>query len=196
MIIQVEQNSDAWFEARLGKLTASDAHAIMTAGKGLETLVWEKVGETLTGKPKQSFVNEVMEKGHELEMEARNNYEITTGNLVKTTGFHVLDDLPDVGCSPDGLIGEDGLVEIKCPTPAIYARFMYENVIDPKYKAQIQMQMWITKRKWCDFVVYNPDFEKSTIITKYKRDEEIIDKIAGGVAKGVAQLHEILEKLK
>jgi len=196
MIIDVQQNTDAWFEARLGKLTASDASTIMTAGKGLETLVFEKVAEILTGKAKDSFVNEAMEKGHELEMEARNSYEITTGKMVKTTGFHVLDEMLQVGCSPDGLVDNDALIEIKCPTAPVFARYLYDGKIDPKYVAQMQMQMWITDRKWCDYVVYNPDFDTSTVVTMEKRNQEMIDKIIEGTIKGLTQLNQILEKLK
>jgi exodeoxyribonuclease (lambda-induced) len=196
MIIQVEQNTDAWFEARLGKLTASDASTIKTAGKGLETLVYEKVAETLTKKFKQAFVNEAMEKGHELEMEARNSYEITTGKMVKTTGFWVLDEMEDVGASPDGLVGEDGLIEIKCPTPPVYAKYLYDGKIDPKYIAQMQMQMWVTNKKWVDFVTYNPDFDTAAPIIKVVRDQKMIDEIVEGAIIGITQLRTILEKIK
>lgn len=193
-IIDVKQGTPEWLKVRLGKLTASDAQTIITNGKGLETLCFEKVAELITGKEKPAYTNEDMERGHELEMMARNSYELETGNLVKEVGFCELDVF--TGCSPDGFIGEDGLVEIKCKNDTNFVRYLYDNKVDPEYYSQMQMQMFITDRKWVDYVVFNENFPKSTIILKVERKEEYIEMLKIGIAKGIETMKAILEKIK
>lgn len=179
---------------RLGKFTASTAQAIATNGKGLETLVFEKVAETMTGKLKEQYTNEDIERGHALEMIARNNYELETGNVVTEIAFIEMDE--KIGCSPDGMIAEDGLVEIKCMNDAKFARYMYEMKIDPAHYWQMQMQMLVSGRQWADYVVYNENFKRTTIIQRVTRNEADINKLRAGLVQGVAMLETILEKLQ
>jgi hypothetical protein len=87
-------------------------------------------------------------------------------------------------------------MEIKCPNNVTFTRFLYDKKVDPKYLYQMQFQMWATDRKWCDYVVYNPNFENSCVITRVDRDEEVIGKIKAGVEKGKELLCQILEKTK
>ena len=195
MILTVTQYTDEWYKARLGKFTASDAQVIYTAGKGLETLCFEKAAELITGEAKTSYTNADMDRGSELEMEARNGYELETGNPVEQTGLVVLNDLPQVGCSPDGLVAPDGLIEVKCPNDVIYAKFMFDNKIDPKYFAQMQMQMFITKRSWCDLIMYNPNFPSPITILRVKPDDKFIVKLVEGIGIGITKLNEIMDKL-
>ena len=112
----VEQGSGEWFALRLQyPLTASKAQAISAQGKGLETLCWEKMAEKYSEAPKEHFSNEHTERGNELEEQARGIYELETGNNVKEVGFVSNEEVSKVGgASPDGLVGEDGLLEIKC----------------------------------------------------------------------------------
>lgn len=190
---QVEQGTPEWLQLRLGKFTASDAQAIATNGKGLETLVFAKAAEILTGKLQESYTNADMERGNELEEMARNSYELETGIVVKRVGF--VEKSERIGCSPDGLIGEDGLQEIKCKNDPLFVRYLVERTVDSAHNWQMQMQMLITERKWCDYVIFNPNFEKSVIVTRVERDEVQIEKLRMGLEKAQEDLERILAKI-
>ena len=192
-IINCQQGTEEWLLNRLGKLTASDAQTIATAGVGLNTLCIEKVAQRLTGLVEDSFKTPAMQNGNDLEAIARNAYELETGNIVKEVGFCQLDE--DVGASPDGLVGEEGLVEIKCKTNNVFVKELLSDDIDPAHVWQVQFQMWVTDRKWCDYAVYNPNFPKSLIIKRVNRDEVAISKIKAGVETGKALIKSYLLKI-
>jgi exodeoxyribonuclease (lambda-induced) len=136
-----------------------------------------------------------MERGHQLEMEARNSYEIQTSNQVKTVGFCELSEW--IGCSPDGFIGDDGLIEIKCKNDVNFLKSLIEpDQIDPAHLWQMQMQMFVTDRKWCDYVVYNPNFENSLIMTRVDRNEEKIEELKAGLKIGNSKIAELLERVQ
>jgi putative phage-type endonuclease len=195
MIHNCQQGTDEWLKIRLGKFTASKAQAIATNGKGLDTLVFEKAEEIITGQFKQGYKNADMERGNELESRARNLYELETGNVVNEVGFVELSEY--VGCSPDGLVGNDGLFETKCPSFRVYYEFLTTGVINTGYMWQMQMQMLVTDRKWCDYVVYNPVFKSQPIIIKrVERDEKSINKLEVGLQTAQAKLKDILERIK
>lgn len=194
IIHDVQQGTEEWLQLRVGKFTGTDGQAIAADGKGLETLVFEKAAEVITGKFKPSYTNTDIERGHELEAMARNSYELESGNLVKQVGFVELDEF--TGCSPDGFILEDGMVEIKCKNDANYVRYLYDRKIDPAHNWQIQFNLMVSGRQWCDYVVFNENFPKTTIITRINRNETEIAKLKAGVAVGIAQLKAILEKIK
>lgn len=187
------QGSEEWFKIRLGKFTGTNGQAVATNGRGLETLVFEKVAEIMTGKMKPSYTNDDIERGKELEAMARNSYELESGLLVKEVGFVELDEF--TGCSPDGFINEDGLVEIKCKNDANFARFMYDRKIDPDHNWQMQFNLFVTGREWVDYVLFNENFPKTTIITRVNRNDTEIAKLKANVAIGIAQVKSILEKL-
>lgn len=187
------QGSDEWLKVRLGRFGGTDAQAVATNGKGLETLCYQKVGEIITSRPSSSYTNPDMERGNLLENTARSAYEIQTGNQVVQVGYIELNER--VGVSPDGLINDDGLVEIKCPTDANFVRFMIEKKPDTKYIWQMHHQMYVTNRKWCDFVVFNDNLDKIEIV-RIERDEAKIDKIEVGLKLGVEMIRDILERLK
>jgi putative phage-type endonuclease len=188
-----EQNSPEWDQCRLGKFTASDAQAIATNGKGLQTLVYKKAAEIITGKAKGNYTNGDMDRGHELEDTARSNYEIENGVLVEKVGFCEMDKY--TGCSPDGLVGDDGLVEIKCKDDANYVRYLYEKKVDSEYLWQMQMQMYVTDRQWVDYVVFNENFSKFRV-ERVMRDEDKISKIKAGLESGIELLNKILVEVK
>jgi putative phage-type endonuclease len=196
LVHNCEQGSELWFAIKNGKFSASDAQPIATAGKGLETLVFEKASEILSTHifEPDKYTNEDMERGHALEENARESYEINTGTPVTQVGFVEMNE--NVGCSPDGLVGDDGLIEIKCPKNEVFVRYMYDGKIDPKYYAQMQMQMLVTERKWVDYVVYNPNFVQQVIVKRVERDEVMIEKIKTGLDTGVKLLNEILRKVQ
>lgn len=193
-IHDVEQGTDEWHKLRLGKFTASDAQAIATNGKGLETLCFEKVAEIVTGKFKDPYTNGDMERGHELEEMARNSYEIETGIVVKRIGFVEL--TTRIGCSPDGTIDDDGMQEIKCPNDANFAKYAYFKKVDPAHYWQMQMQLHVMDRKWVDYVIFNPNFnEKPVLIERVVRNDEDIKKLVAGLDKGVKFVDEVLAKI-
>lgn len=191
-VYNFEQGSEEWLKCRLGKLTGSVAHTIATNGKGLETLCLEKATEILTGIISDGYKNDAMQHGNDYEAEARSIYELETGNTVIQVGF--CEDNEFVGVSPDGLIGDDGLIEIKCPTDKTYTQYLIDGVIKPEYYSQMQMQMLITNRNWCDYVVYNPNFKKTIIIKRVKADKEHMEKIGAGLGYGMRKIKEIVEK--
>lgn len=193
IITNFEQGSDEWFAYKMGKFGASNASAIATAGKGLETLCFEKVAEKLTGKKNSDYKNEAMENGMETEELARNSIELEYGKPIKQVGLIEMNE--DVICSPDGLVDEDGLIEIKCPTNRVYAEYLYFKKIDPKYIAQMQMQMLVSGRQWCDYAVFNPNFEKSLVIVRVERDDLFIEKLQAGLDNGIARVKEILASI-
>jgi len=190
---EFKQLEEAWFAFKLGKFSASDAQAIATNGVGLTTLVYEKAAEVLTGKFKESYTNEDIERGILLEESARSAYELETANAVQKVGAIEMSEF--VMCSPDGLVGDDGLMEIKNPNAANFVKFMYTGKIESKYEWQIQAQMLISNRKWVDFVVHNIDFPQPIIITRVERDEAKAEKLMEGFESAVKQLQEILAKV-
>lgn len=189
-----QQGSEEWLACRLGKLTASTAQTIATAGKGLETLCLEKTAERLTGKVEESYKSEAMIRGNELEAEARNIYSLETGNKVEQIGFY--EDNEFVGVSPDGLVGDDGLIEIKCFGAKHYTEYLLNRKIDDKYYWQMQMQMLIMNRHWVDYVVYNPDFQDCIQIERVFPDKPYMDKLANGLIIGCELIKRNLEKIK
>ena len=193
-IYKFKQGSEEWLKIRLGKFTGSNAQAIAANGKGLETLIFEKVAELSTGKSKPFYTNGDMERGHELEAMARNSYEVETGITSQQVGFVELDKF--TGCSPDGLVGKDGLIEIKCKNDAKFARYLLEQKIDPAHNWQIQMNLFVTGREWCDYIVFNENFKKTISIIRVMRNDVEIAKIKAGLAIGIAQVKSILEKIK
>lgn len=164
---EIEQGTDEWKSIRKGKLTASHAATIAVAGVGLKTYVNEVMAEFYSNGEKVHFSNIHTERGNELEDEARSIYSITSGSVVAQVGF--IEYSEHIGCSPDGLIynGEtiDGMIEVKCPDDKEYFQYIIngESNIDPKYIAQIQMNLLITEAKWCDLVVYNPNYEAKSM---------------------------------
>jgi putative phage-type endonuclease len=194
-VYNFEQKSKEWFDIRKGKMTASHAQAIGNNGKGLETYILEMMAEFYSSGEKEIYTNADMERGIELEEQARAIYEIETSNKVEQVGFCKYDEFS--GCSPDGLIGEDGGIEIKCQKDNTHFKMILngEKEIDSKYLWQIQMNLLITDRKWWDYVSYNPNFSKSLIIFRIEPDEEMQKKILDGIKKGKNKIKEINETL-
>lgn len=190
----VKQGTEEWLRLRLGKFTASDAQAIANNGKGLDTLVLEKVAETITQKLPKQYTNDDIERGHELEMAARNLYEVETGKVVTEVAFVELNER--IGCSPDGCVGDDGLVEFKCKNDVNFVRYLLDGKIDPAHEWQMQMQMHVMNRQWVDYVIYNENFPNPIKIVTVNRDEVKIAKLVAGLAQGCAVLEATLEKLR
>ena len=186
----MEQRSDEWFKARLGKATASNFADVLAKLKsggeaaGRRNYRARLVVERLTGRPLESYSNAAMQQGIEREPLARVAYEAETGNMVQEVGFFRHPTL-EAGASPDGLVGVDGLVEIKCPTLATHLEYLNLSVEPSEYTAQIQGQMWVCGREWSDFVSFNPDFPEhlQLIVRRIQRNDAYIAKLAAEVSQ-------------
>jgi hypothetical protein len=175
-------------------MTASEAQCIAANGKGLETYIYKIVVAQLTGKETESFTgNRHTERGEELEPEARIAYEIVKDVTVETVGFIEEDEY--LGCSPDGLVGDDGGLEIKCPDDVKFFRLLIgDDKPDEAYIWQCQMSLLITGRKWWDLVHYNPSFDQSMIITRIYPEVFRQEKLIMGIAKGKTLINKLTQK--
>lgn len=189
---KIEQQSPEWFALRRGKMTASEAACIAANSKGLESYIYRIVVEEITGISQNSFTgNFHTERGNELEEEARLAYELTKDVKVDQVGFIEVDECN--GCSPDGLVGKNGGVEIKCPNDIKYFKLMIGvDKIDTAYEWQCQKCLLDTGRKWWDLVYYNPNFEKNMLINRIVPELEKQEKLIVGLDKG----KELIKKLK
>jgi len=185
-IHDIEQGTEEWFEIRKGKLTASNAQAISANGKGLQTYVKNIVLSIFTEN--ESYQGSDMKRGHELEPIARTKYEFEKNVTVKEVGF--IEYSKEVGYSPDGLVGEEGLVEIKARNNSIHLDLLMNGTVDTKTIWQMQMGLLITGRKWCDFVSYNPNFKNSIFIKRFYPDEIAFQKLNRGLASGIKLLRD------
>lgn len=202
-IIKCDQGSPEWHQARAGLATAScfaDILATIKSGEAAARRNYRAklVVERLTGKVVESgFKSAAMQQGTEREPLARSAYEIATGNMVQEVGFMV-DDMHQAGCSPDGLIGDDGLLEIKCPELAAHLDYLRIKSEPPAYTAQIQGQLWISGRQWCDFVSFNPDYPEhlQLIVRRIHRNEAQITSLQLAVAMFMQEVREEVESVQ
>ena len=189
-----EQRTEDWYNIRKGKMTASNADTIIANGKGLETYIYNLMAEYYSSAEKENYINADMQRGIDLEPEARLEFEFYTDLDVQEVGFIEYNEF--IGVSPDGLIGDDGLIEIKCPNDSVYFKLLLSDNIKPEYIAQMQMQLYVTDRQYCYFVSYNPNFEKSLYIKKINRNEEMIEKLKKGLDKGTELIKEIKKNFR
>ena len=158
--VHIEQGSEAWFQERCGRFTASKFATLMSgeSTKGYKDLILETAGEAITGTTEESYTNAAMERGTELEPDARREFEDIQGVEVDQVGFCLPDDisLTDwVGVSPDGVF-LDHILEIKCPMLKTHMGYINANRLPSTYKWQVQGQLWITGARTCFFMSYYP----------------------------------------
>jgi hypothetical protein len=193
--IDCEQGSDEWIAARLGIPSASMYGKIITTqGKWstqADTYINQLVAEKLTGEPTPFYQNEHMARGTELEPDARKMYEFIKDVEVQEVGFCLHDTL-EAGASPDGLIGDDGGLEIKSPAPATHVEYLRGGKLPSKYKQQVMGCLWITGREWWDFMSYHPSMKP--LIVRVQRDEDYIAELEACVSKAVKLIEENVEK--
>ena len=188
-ILEAEQGTQEWLDARLGRPSASQFYKLITtSGKpsaSADDYISEMIAERITGESEPIYVNEWMQRGTELEPEARATYEFIHGVDVKEVGF-ILDDSGEFGCSPDGLVGDDGGVEFKCPAPKNHIAWSRKGVCPSKHYAQVQGCLYITGREWWDFMSYHPDMKP--FIVRVERNEEFIEKLAEQISLAVEEI--------
>lgn len=192
-IFNFPQRSEEWYKIRIGKITGSDFHTLMGNGETKKKLLLKKAVERITGKPQgDELKNSDIQRGVDLEDTARTYYEMETGNTVNQVGFIQLNEY--VGCSPDGLIGMDGILEIKCPRATTFLSHYLDDSIEKQYYTQIQFNMMITGAKWCDFVRYNEDFP--LYIKRVKADKEYQCRIRERLSECIKEIEEIIKNFK
>lgn len=198
----MQQQTDEWYAARLGKVTASRVADVMAktksgASASRKNYMTQLLCERLTGKQEESFSNAAMQRGNDLEPVARANYMLETGEIVQEVGFIDHPTIKYFGASPDGLIGNDGLIEIKCPNTATHLETLKNRKPDNKYIIQMQVQMACTGRKWCDFVSYDDRLPEDLayICLRINRDDDHIAEIEKEVSEFLLELKDTITEL-
>jgi len=200
IIRNIEQGSEEWLKLRLGVATASNFDKIITTtGKESESLKKYALAlatELMLEAPEPSFKNDVMARGNEVEPLARDAYQEQTFKVVEQITMFK-SDCGNFGYSPDGLVDDDGLVEIKCPIATTHFKYLLDNKIPTDYWQQVQGGLWVSQRKWIDFVSFNSYFkDKKLFIIRVERDEEYIAKLAEQANKVILLRDEYLKKLE
>lgn len=186
------QYSDEYWAIKKGRMSASEAQAIGNAGKGLDTYIHSLMADYYALTREEGYTNDFMQNGLELEAQALLMYETDNNVKVGRVGFIEVDEY--VGCSPDGLVGGDGLAEVKCLKNSNHFKILLYGIdeVESKYQWQVQFQMFVTGRKWCDLIYYNPNFERDLIIFRIEADPEKQEKIKVGIDAG----RKLIDKIK
>ncbi|MFZ3194133.1 MAG: lambda exonuclease family protein [Moraxellaceae bacterium] len=186
----LQQGTPEWYAARSGIVTCSELQCLLVKGKdasgfGAEALTYmfKIIGERMTGAPVESFNNQHMERGHALEPVARELYEMATGNTAIECGFMTNH---GIGYSPDLLVCDDGLGEIKTKLPHIQAKVLYCNAVPDEHMAQIQGGLWVSEREWLDFISFCSGMP--LFVKRVYRDETMIKTIGERVTAFYAEL--------
>jgi len=202
MTAEIIQGSDEWKALRLGKVTASRVADVVARTKSgysasRANYAAQLIAERLTGTPAESYTNAAMQHGTETEPEARDAYCFYQGVTVEEVAFVPHPKIGQAGCSPDGLVGEDGLVEIKCPQTATHLETLLGQAVPARYETQIQFQMACTGRKWCDFVSYDPRMPEQMrlFIRRVPRDDKRISELENEIAGFLLELAVKLSQL-
>lgn len=197
------QGSDEWFAARLGKVTASRVADVIAKtktgwGASRKNYAAELIAERLTGVTAQSYTNAAMQWGTDTEPQARAAYEFFRDAEVQEVGFVDHPSIPMTGASPDGLVGIEGMVEIKCPNTATHIDTLLGQAIADKYVAQMQWQMACADRQWCDFVSFDPRMPEHLrmFIARVHRDSERIAELESAVNDFLAEINKTVTALE
>ncbi len=198
----IEQRSPEWFAARLGKVTASRVADVMAKTKmgysaSRANYMAELICERLTGSKTEGYTNAAMQWGVDNEESARNAYAFMHNAEVIEAGFDIHPTIAEFGASPDGYIGDDGQVEIKCPNTATHLETLLNDSMEGKYITQMQSQMACTGRKWCDFISYDPRLpaDMQLWVKRIYRDDVLIKTIETEVMTFLEELGTKLNKL-
>ena len=197
------QRTAEWFEARTGCLTASAVADILKSkktgkyNKSRESLMNIIIAERVSGNARDNFTSAAMQWGIDHEDDARTAYEVHTGNLVELTGFIPHPEVKYLGASPDGLIDDDGILEIKCPNPATHIGYLRGGVVPEEYRPQVLLQLVVTGRKWCDFVSYDPRAkELAFFCVRWTPTQEERDALLEECKKFLEETEKVLNELK
>ena len=199
----MEQRSNEWFEARLGRVTASRTADVLAKTKSgysasRANYMAQLITERLTGRPTEGFSSAAMQWGTDTEPQARAAYEIMTGRDVIEVAFIQHPEINGFGASPDGFVGSDGLIEIKCPNTATHIETLLAEKVPSKYITQMQVQMLCTGRAWCDFVSFDPRLPGDMVLwmSRVEADAEMQAEIEAEVQKFLTELSDKQAKLE
>lgn len=197
-VIDCIQGSDQWLNVRRGVATASNFSKIVTSKGDASTqrngYTLQLASELITDIQDESYKSSDMQRGNDLEAEARQAYMEATLSNVEQVGFILCD---HYGYSPDGLVGNDGIIEIKCPKQNTHTKYLFDKKLPTEYKAQVQGGLLATGRKWCDFISYHPSFDvdKRLLIIRAERDEDFISSLKAALDKVNDKKTDILSKI-
>ena len=199
----MQQRTDEWFATRAGKFTGSRFADLMAktktgCGASRANLLATLAIERITGKCVETYTNAAMQRGTDLEDEALDAYAFHAGVLVERVGFIEHPTLPFVGISPDGLVGDDGMVEVKCPSAAAkHLNALLHGEHAKEYRWQLQGQLWVSGRKWVDAVSYDPRWPAAMQVAavRVERDEEAIAELEACCIAAHTEVEEIVAKL-
>jgi len=201
--VAVEQGTDAWHQLRLGKVTASRVVDILAKTKtgpsaSRQNYLIELALQRTTGIIAESYSNAAMEWGTLTEPQARVAYEVKSGNFVDQIAFIDHPSIAWFGCSPDGLVSDRGLVEIKCPNSATHWEYFKAKEAPKKYFIQMQAQMTVTGRDWCDFVSFDPRMpdRSQLLIVRVNRDESFIKTMEMQIMSFLSDVDEEVQQMK
>jgi putative phage-type endonuclease len=199
----MEQRTEEWFAARLGKVTASRVADVIAKTKtgysaSRDNYMAQLICERLTGQQGESFTNAAMQHGTDTEPLARSAYENARNLLVKEVGFINHPRIEMAGASPDGLVADDGLVEIKCPNTATHIDTLLSGKVPTKYITQMQWQMLCCQRKWCDFVSFDNRLPEhlQLFVQEVEFDPEYCAMLEKEVSQFLTELDTKVAKLK
>jgi len=203
-ILDIPQGTPEWLSARSGHVTASRINDLMARIKTGEAAARRDykaqiVAEILTGTPQgDTFTNDAMRWGTETEPFARAAYETRAGVLVDEVGFVLHPTIERGGASPDGLVGEDGLVELKCPKTATHLTYLLDGVVPSQYQNQMLWQMACCERSWCDFASFDPRLpeDMQLFVVRFPRDDARIAAIEAEVNAFLAEVDNIVTRLR
>ena len=200
-VIDAVQGTPEWLAARAGRVTASMISNVLMKPEtaGFRDYQAQLVAEILTGKPQGSdYTNVHMQYGTETEPLARSAYEAETGFSVDEVGLCIHPTIDRAGASPDGLVGNSGLVEIKCPKVATHLAYLIAGVVPAAYRNQMMWQMAVTGRDWCDFVSFRPDLPEhlQLFIVRFKRDSAKILELETAVIAFLSTVDAMIAQLK
>ena len=197
IVVDCVQGSESWFQARLGIPTASEFATVLAKGrsggdsKGRRTYMLKLIGERITGEPAESYTNAHMDRGKIMEEEARNAYAFMSDSVLVPVGFIRNG---DKGCSPDSLVGGDGLLEIKTKLPHLQIDVLLRDEMPPEHMAQVQGQIWTAEREWCEFVSYWPKLP--LFVKRIYRDDAYIKILSDAIDSFLFELIELETKIK
>lgn len=193
----IEQGTPEWFAVRAGIPTASEFHTVMAQGRGggesitRRKYMYALAGERITEEPAENFANAAMDRGHAMEPDARRFYEFTHGVEVSQIGFIRNG---GKGCSPDALVGDSGMLEIKTKRPNVLIEVLKSGAVPPEHAAQLQGALWVAEREWIDFIAYWPKMPPFT--KRVHRDEIYIARLAKAVAEFNAELDALVDEIR
>ena len=196
--LDVAQQTQEWLDAKCGVPSASNFDKIVTTNgsesKQRTKYLYQLAGERVAGIREESYQNAAMTRGIELESEARGLYELITEETVTPAGICYPDEAKLYSCSPDGLIGEDGGIEIKCPSLPVHVSYVIDGKLPTEYFQQVQGNLLVTGRKWWAFMSYFPGIKP--LIMRVERDKIFLKILESELQRFCQELTEITEKIK